>query len=161
MGIFLLSVVTYLILAWSGNGLNLAELFIAILLGAVLYLASRTWITDTGKGTMLSPVRWGYFLYYAFGPFLAGMARANIDVAKRVITGEIRPGIIKLSPGTKSDGGTTLLANSITLTPGTLTVDVDEGDKSLYIHWIYVTDPNPAEEEVCESFGTWARRITE
>jgi multicomponent Na+:H+ antiporter subunit E len=57
-----------------------------------------------------------------------------------------------------------MLANSITLTPGTLTVDVNddvEEGNLFYIHWIFVTDENPAEEEVYGSFGKWARRVAE
>jgi multicomponent Na+:H+ antiporter subunit E len=38
----------------------------------------------------------------------------------------------------KRDSALTMLANSITLTPGTLTVDVDVDNQILYVHWIYV-----------------------
>jgi multicomponent Na+:H+ antiporter subunit E len=49
----------------------------------------------------------------------------------------IHPGIVKVRTRLKSDSGRTMLANCITLTPGTLTVDVSE-DGHLYIHWIDV-----------------------
>ncbi len=54
-----------------------------------------------------------------------------------------------------------MLANSITLTPGTLTVDVDDSGETgvYYIHWINVTDEDPSEESVYGSFGRWARRV--
>jgi multicomponent Na+:H+ antiporter subunit E len=110
---------------------------------------------------MLNPVRLVLFLIYLIGPFFVAMARANIDVAYRVITGRIKPGIVKLSPGLKTDLGITLLANSITLTPGTLSVDVDEEAGDLYVHWINVTEPDPTVKAVCGSFPTWARRIAE
>ena len=89
------------------------------------------------------------------------MAKANIDVAYRVITGKINPGIVKISPNLKSDAAITLLANSITLTPGTLSVDIDENNNDLYIHWINVTNLKPEIEDICGSFPTWARRIAE
>jgi len=94
------------------------------------------------------------------------MAKANVDVAYRVITGKINPGIIKISPNLKTDLGITLLANSITLTPGTLTVDIDEDTNDLYIHWINVKGEalkkNPVEcKFVCANFDKWARRIAE
>ncbi|MBN1857710.1 Na+/H+ antiporter subunit E [Candidatus Bipolaricaulota bacterium] len=110
---------------------------------------------------MFNPLRWVLFLVYLFGPFLFAMARANLDVAYRVITGKIRPGIVKLMPELSTDLGRTLMANSITLTPGTLSVDIDEDTHALYVHWINVSNTEPSSREVCGSFEAWARRITE
>jgi len=110
---------------------------------------------------MLNPLRLLLFLVYLIGPFLWAMAKANLDVAYRVITGKIRPGIVRLSPGLSTDFGITLLANSITLTPGTLSVDVDEESGDLFVHWINVSDPDPSAKAVCGSFPDWVRRIAE
>jgi len=163
--IFLLSAATYLLLAWSGGGIDPAEIVIAIVLGGILAIAARFW-NPRRSWTLagLNPVRWISFIVYLFGPFLLGMIKANLDVAMRVITGEIRPGIVRIDSGLKKSLSSTMLANSITLTPGTLTVDVDDGPEKgnlFYIHWIFVTDENPAEEEVYGSFGKWARRVAE
>lgn len=117
-----------------------------------------------GKRTsfrMLNPLRLLTFLVYVVGPFFLAMAKANLDVAYRVITGKIRPGIVRLSPGLRTDFGITLLANSITLTPGTLTIDTDDESGDLFVHWINVTDPEPPSKAVCGSFPDWARRIAE
>jgi len=89
------------------------------------------------------------------------LIKANIDVAYRVITGKINPGIVKISPQLKSDAAITMLANSITLTPGTLSVDIDEDNNDLYIHWINVTDLKPSIEDICGNFPEWVRRIAE
>ena len=64
--------------------------------------------------------------------------KANIDVAYRVLHPglPIRPGIVVIRTSLKSDIARLILANSITLTPGTFTLDV-VGDK-LLIHWIDV-----------------------
>lgn len=110
---------------------------------------------------LLNPLRLFYFILYLFGPFFFYMAKANVDVAYRVITGKINPGIIKLKTGLKTDFGVMLLANSITLTPGTLTVEVDEETNDLYVHWINVKDKNPSAEQICGSMLTWVRRIAE
>jgi multicomponent Na+:H+ antiporter subunit E len=115
---------------------------------------------------MLNPVRWFLFLVYVFGPFFVAMAKANLDVAYRVITGKINPGIVKISPNLKTDLGITMLANSITLTPGTLSVDIDEDKNQLYIHWINVKKEalkkKPREcKYVCGSLPKWVRRIAE
>jgi len=115
---------------------------------------------------MLNPVRWLVFLVYLIGPFFISMARANLDVAYRVITGRINPGIVKIDPKLKTDLGVTMLANSITLTPGTLSVDVDEDKNQLYIHWINVKEDalkkKPRDcKYVCGGFPKWIRRIAE
>ena len=44
----------------------------------------------------LSPKRWGLFVCYFFGPFLWALVKANIDVALRIITGRVKPGIVKV-----------------------------------------------------------------
>ena len=64
---------------------------------------------------------------------------ANLDVAYRVLHPEmpIKPGIVKVKTGLQNEVAKTVLANSITLTPGTLSVDISD-DGYLYIHWINV-----------------------
>jgi multicomponent Na+:H+ antiporter subunit E len=108
----------------------------------------------------LNPRRWWNFLRYVFGPFAVGLAQANLDVAKRLITGDINPGIVKFNPRLKTDMGRMMLANSITLTPGTLTVDIDD-DGVFYIHVLSLRSANPSEEDICGPFGQWARRVLE
>lgn len=66
------------------------------------------------------------------------MVLANIDVAYRVLHPRmpLRPGIVEVDTGIKSDMGKLFLANSVTLTPGTLSIDYI--DDKLYVHWINV-----------------------
>jgi len=114
--------------------------------------------------SVLNPRRWGLFLIYLIGPFFWAMTKANLDVVYRVITGRIKPGIVRIAPGLPNDVSTTLLANSITLTPGTLTVEVDEKTNDLFIHWINVDEAVLARTPrdysgICGSFPQWARRI--
>jgi len=82
--------------------------------------------------------------------------KANIDVTYRVIHPDIpiNPGIVKVKTSLKSDTGLTFLANSITLTPGTLSVDIDKDEGALYIHWIDVRyqDIKGATEEIVKRF---------
>ena len=86
------------------------------------------------------PRRYLYFVFYYLPVFLWEVIKANIDVAYRVIHPRlpINPGIVKVKTKLKSDTALTFLANSITLTPGTLTVDIDRDNNALYIHWIDV-----------------------
>jgi multicomponent Na+:H+ antiporter subunit E len=72
--------------------------------------------------------------------FLVALVKANIDVAFRVLDPKlpISPGIVRIRTRLTTPLARTLLANSITLTPGTITVEAD-GDL-FYIHWISVHD---------------------
>ncbi|RLC39980.1 MAG: Na+/H+ antiporter subunit E, partial [Candidatus Nealsonbacteria bacterium] len=78
-----------------------------------------------------------FFILYMFVLFIE-IVKANFDVAYRVIHPKmpIKPGIIIIKTELKQDIAKTILANSITLTPGTFTLDI-KGDE-LLIHWIYV-----------------------
>lgn len=89
----------------------------------------------------LSPKAIGYFIIYIF-VFLGELFKSNIDVAFRVLNPKlpINPGIVRVKTKLRSKLGRIILANSITLTPGTLTVET-KGD-SFYIHWIDVTSPD-------------------
>jgi multicomponent Na+:H+ antiporter subunit E len=58
----------------------------------------------------------------------------------------IRAGIVRVPYHTDSDFGTISVGNSITNTPGTVVVDIDEKREFFYVHWIYVTSPD---EETC------------
>lgn len=79
-----------------------------------------------------APLHAGAFL----GRFFLALVRANLDMARRVLTPSLplRPAVVRVRTGLESELGRLLLANSITLTPGTLAVDV-EGDEIL-VHWV-------------------------
>jgi multicomponent Na+:H+ antiporter subunit E len=143
------------LLFWSGE-----EIVAGALLSILAGIAGRKLLFKNEDYRMLNPVRWLYFIVY-LGPFLFAMAKANVDVAYRVITGRINPGIVEISPHLKTDLAITMLANSITLTPGTLSVEIDEKTNNLYIHWINVKHIDPEIEEICNGFPEWIRRIAE
>jgi multicomponent Na+:H+ antiporter subunit E len=96
--------------------------------------------------------------------FLWYVVVANLDVVYRVIHPEmpIKPGIVKVKTTLKNPAGRTMLANSITLTPGTLTVDITDDDY-LYIHWINVKsdDVEEATRHIVSRFESVLRRIFE
>ncbi len=108
--------------------------------------------------------RYFWFLYY-IPVFIWECIKANIDVAYLVVHPDlpINPGIVKVKTTLKSDTGLTFLANSITLTPGTMSVDIDEENGFLYIHWIDVkdTDTQKATEIIVKNFEDILRRIFE
>ena len=86
--------------------------------------------------------------------FLWEVIKANIQVAYEVITpqNKMKPGIVALPLDAKTDTEITLLANLITLTPGTLSLDVSEDKKVLYIHAMYVHDKQEFINEIKNGF---------
>jgi multicomponent Na+:H+ antiporter subunit E len=164
----ILCFIIYLLLT-TGSGTfglwSVEEILLGIILSLITGFITRKIIIKKDL-RMLNPVRWITFIAYIIGPFFIGMAKSNIDVAYRVITGKINPGIVKINPNLKTDLGITLLANSITLTPGTLSVDIDEDKNNLYIHWINVNKSKLKGDSVdtkyiCGNFEKWVRRIAE
>lgn len=161
--------ITYLLLT-TGSGTLVGlwspeEMILGLILSLITGFISQSIFVKKDL-RMLNPVRWIMLLAYLIGPFFISLAKANIDVAYRVITGKINPGIIKIKPDLKEDLSITMLANSITLTPGTLSVDIDEDSNELYIHWINVDETalkkKPVDcKYVCGNFPSWIRRIAE
>jgi multicomponent Na+:H+ antiporter subunit E len=74
--------------------------------------------------------------------FLKELIVASLRVAYDVLTPThyMKPGIIALPLDATTDLEITLLANLITLTPGTLSIDVSDDKKILYIHEVYITN---------------------
>jgi len=108
--------------------------------------------------------RYIWFCYYV-PMFLWECFKANIDVALRVLNPKlpINPGIVKVTTTLRSDTGLTFLANSITLTPGTLCVDIDAEKGILYIHWIDVKtqDADKATRLIVHNFEKILKKIFE
>lgn len=127
----LMAAILWLLLTGTLDGQELAAGVLVAVVAATL---------GYRRSGILSGVRWSFALPGAIliylGVFAVALFRSNIDVARRVLSPDlpIRPAVVRVRTGLSSDLGRLLLANSITLTPGTLTVDV-EGDL-LTIHWI-------------------------
>ena len=111
---------------------------------------------------LLNPVRLFWFLLYI--PYFTWyLLIANLDVAYRVLHPDlpIRPGIVKFKTTLTTELAKTVLANSITLTPCTMTVDCI-GD-NMYIHGINVKGEREEEwyRNVAGRFEGFLRRAFE
>lgn len=88
------------------------------------------------------------------GFFLKALVRANLRMAVLVLTPRmpIRPAIVRVETRLTHPVARLLLANSITLTPGTLTVEMAKD--ALYVHWVEAesTDPQVATDEIVAGF---------
>jgi multicomponent Na+:H+ antiporter subunit E len=113
---------------------------------------------------LLAPKRFFSLLAYVF-VFLWELTKANVDVAFRALNPKlpVNPGIVKVPADVKAEYGLSMLANSITLTPGTITMDIadENGKTNYYIHWINVkeTDPAKAGDAIKGTMEKWIRRI--
>jgi multicomponent Na+:H+ antiporter subunit E len=74
--------------------------------------------------------------------FIYELIKANIQVAFDVITPKfyMTPGIVQVPLDAQTDLEITLLANLISLTPGTLSLDVSDDRKVLYVHAMYINN---------------------
>lgn len=111
---------------------------------------------------VFDPRRWFWAAVY-LPYFFYHCLKANLDVAYRVLHVDlpIKPGIVRVPTTLTTDWAKTFLAASITLTPGTLVVDIDGPD--LYVHWINVTTMDRAEQtrRIAAKFERILRRIFE
>lgn len=92
--------------------------------------------------------------------FLWELVKANFRVAFDVVTSRhyMKPGVIAVPLEARTDAEITLLANLLTLTPGTLSLDVSTDRKVLYVHAMYIDDLESARREIKEGFE---RRVLE
>lgn len=155
---FIIGFCLWLLLTWSVNLDHLIAGVIVVLVGTIIF---GGYFTDKPvKFLQLHRLFW--FIIY-IPVFIWYMFKANIDVAYRVLHPErpIKPGIIKIRTTLKTDIAKVFLANSITLTPGTMTCDID--DDYLYIHWIWVqsTEIEKASKIIAGGFEKYLRRIFE
>ena len=127
-----------LLLIWLAltSSLQWQELFTGILSSLILAALLHKSYLDLGFPP-LNPKRIVFFVVYLI-VLLKEIILANIDVAYRVIHPKmpIKPGIVIIKTELQQDIAKMILANSITLTPGTFTLDIS--DDTLLIHWIDV-----------------------
>ncbi len=111
----------------------------------------------------LDPRRLLWLIVYSLKYFFISEVLSHIDVIKRALSPkmQLNPGIVRVPYETNSDYGEALVACSITNTPGTVVVDLDEKNKIFYVHWIDVrtTDPSLAREKISKMFDEYAKKI--
>ncbi len=143
------------------TSLDWQELLAGGVLSFILAFYTGKQFSEGGMSNF-SPRRVIFGIRYLF-VFIWEMIKANVDVARRVLSPKIplNPGIIEIKTNLKTNVAKLALANSITLTPGTLTVDIV--DDKLYIHWIYVhtKDREEAFRMIAAVFEKYIKEIWE
>jgi multicomponent Na+:H+ antiporter subunit E len=148
--VFFVSLLLWVLLTGTLDRDELAAGTLVSLMVTLLF-GSRFTIFTGFRFSWLTPV---YILTY-LGHFFIALVRANLDLAARILAPSlpINPALVEINTALKSPLGKLLLANTITLTPGTLTVDVV--DNRLLVHWVYCppgTDMQQATEKIAAAF---------
>ncbi len=140
----------FLAVAWMAiTGVFTAEnLFAGFFLGvAVLWL-----VQSAGQP---SPYFFKFHqILFFLGFFILELIKANLRVAVDVVTPRhrMKPGVLAIPLDIETDAEIMLLSTLITLTPGTLSLDVSEDRKILYIHAMYIDDPETYRQSVKTGF---------
>lgn len=139
--------------AMSGN-FSLPNLLVGFVFGFVALFASQRVFGPSPYGARF----WHLLSFLAF--YLRELVMANIRVAFDVVTPRHRakPGVVAVPLEAASDLEITLLANLITMTPGSLTLDVSDDRRVLYVHSMFVGDPEVFRRRLKETFE---RRVLE
>lgn len=164
--LFIVALTFWLMLVWPVSPIDgrlmMGDIAAGVLVAAFVALVMHE-IIRVGFIRLINPRSWFWLFIFAF-VFFYYVIKGGLDVSYRVLHPRmpIRPGIVKIKSTLKTDTGRSALANCITLTPGTLTIDVsDDGD--FYIHWINVLslDEEEAARLVLRRFEWFIQRIFE
>lgn len=144
---------TFIWVALTGDFYFANYIFGFILSFFILWLATR------GSGKARYFTIWPKLISFVLF-FFYELVKANLQVAYEVSTPNYRmsPGIVMVPLDVQSNAGITLLANMISLTPGTLSLDVSNDKKVLFVHAMYVSD---REEFVSSIKNGFEKRILE
>ena len=164
--LFAIALVFWLLLVWPVSPIDgrlmVGDIGIGVLVAAFVALVMHE-IIRVGFIRLVNPRSWFWLFVYAF-VFFYYVIKGGLDVSYRVLHPRmpIRPGIVKIKSVLQTDTGRSALANSITLTPGTLTIDVTE-DGWFYVHWLNVlsVDEEEAAQHVLRRFEWFIQRIFE
>jgi len=161
---FVLAFIIWLILTWpfAEGKVDIQVVIAGVIASAIIAILFHE-ILPKEYRVFISPVRIFWALVY-IPVFFYYVLKANLDVVYRALHPKmpIKPGIVKIKTILKTESGITALANSITLTPGTLTVDLTD-DGFLYIHWINVKsdDIEQATKFIARRFEWFLQKIFE
>ena len=138
---FLVLFLVYILL----SGFIVEELIVGALISLILTIVIAKYVNYRIDWKL--PYRLLVLLFVYLPVFIWQLLLANLDVARRVLSPKIplNPGFVKMKSELTGDFAKLMLANSITLTPGTLSVDVNEDD--FYIHTVDVKGQTEAEQK--------------
>lgn len=145
-------IVVFLVWLAFTSSFEVVELVTGVIVSFIIAIFNFSFFTNIGLKSF-SPKRVLYFFQYNI-IFVIALIKSNFNVARIVLTPSlpINTGIVEFETKLESDFAKMVLANSITLTPGTFTIDFV--DNKFYVHWLEVktTDPEEVYKEIAEPF---------
>lgn len=145
---------TLLLAVWLG-GLTPRNLAVGLVAGYLLLWLVARFKGKQAKYFIKTPLFFGFLIYYAWE-----LLKSNAVILYEILTPgfDMRPGVIGIPIRAKTDLEITILANLITMTPGTLSLDVSPDRRTLYIHAMYIHDPEALRKDIQENLE---RRVLE
>ena len=118
------------------------------------------WLSQRGEATFFYLVRIRRVAEFA-GFFLWDLLKANLRVAHDVLTPRhhMRPGVIAVPLELETDMEILLLTTLITLTPGTLSLDVSSDRRTLYMHAMYIDDVDQFRRAIKQGYERRVREV--
>jgi multicomponent Na+:H+ antiporter subunit E len=144
-----LGLILIFVAVWAGvtGSVDLPNLVFGLFLGLIALWLVRE---ERPQGRRFHPIRlMGLILLFVVELLKAGWRVAKISVRPNLA---LRPAVIAYPLRVTRDFEITLLANLITLTPGTLSVDVSTDRRHLYIHCIDVHDFDAVIDDIRDGF---------
>lgn len=137
--------IAWLVIIWLAlwSDISWANLASGLVVGVVVAALYGTWRSGA---TMVRPIK--VLKLAAF--FVVALVEASLVVARTVIAprGRIRAGIVSVPLSGCSDAVATLIADLISLTPGTLTLEVRRDPLVLYVHVLHVADVEAVRRDI-------------
>lgn len=135
---------------------SFASFLVGFVIGAALLFLLNRFIPDSYYFKHVKAIAFLIFL------FIKELILSNIEVLKWIYKPRLdfQPGILALPIDVKKNWEITLLANLITLTPGTLSVDVSKDQRFIYIHALDLPDVNETIVSIKDSFEKAIREVT-
>lgn len=153
--------IVILALVWAGitgnfSGLNL--LFGGAIGAGAVYLLRDTVARPRATRRIRRIVSLALLFIYEL---IVSAVRVAAVVIRPDLSKAVRPAIVAVPITLRSDAEITLLANMITLTPGTLTVDVSPDKSVLYVHALYMEDREAMIADITNGFEKKVREVFE
>lgn len=145
-----------LALIWTmlTGDMTFGNLVVGFLLGFVVLLFPQTGSSQGAyPGKVKASILFGIY-------FLWQLIISSLRVAYDVVTPKLhaKPGIVAIPLSVETDFEITTLSSAITLTPGTITLDISEDHKVLYVHAMWAEDPDEVRRDIQQGLE---RRILE
>lgn len=146
-----------LALTWMAmnDDISLAGFVTGFLLGFVILFFAQSAVGSRGYARRVARV--AELLVF----FVKELVVANLRVAYDVLTPGLRarPGILAVPLDVETDEEATLLANLVSLTPGTISLDVSPDRRTLFVHAMYADDPEQVKQDIKQGFERRVLRV--